>query len=107
MFCLGGPSNGTWRYDQKMTWKEANNTVPEHDYLIPAKLIVTQSPRDANETVPFGLQPKLLILDAFNRTVRTLGHGNDSQWYRLIIVTSATCSPIPNPSHSHRETRAP
>ena len=60
--------------------KEGNKSSPVHDYLIPVRLIVMQEPREANETVPFEVQPKLMMVDKLNRTVRTLGHGNQGQW---------------------------
>lgn len=60
--------------------KEGNKSNPVHDYLIPVRLIVMQEPRGANETVPFEVQPKLMMVDKLNRTVRTLGHGNQGQW---------------------------
>lgn len=60
--------------------KEGNKSSPVHDYLIPVRLIVMQEPRGANETVPFEVQPKLMMVDKLNRTVRTLGHGNQGQW---------------------------
>lgn len=74
----GGPSNGTWRYDQQVAWKEGNKTSTDKTYLIPDKLIIVQQPSDANETVPFGVQPKLVLLDQYNNTVTSLGHGE--QW---------------------------
>lgn len=60
--------------------KEGNKSSPVHDYLIPVRLIVMQEPRGANETVPFEVQPKLMMVDKLNRTVRTLGHGDQGQW---------------------------
>lgn len=74
----GGPSNGTWRYDQQVSWKEGNKTNNENNYLIPDKLVIEQQPNDANETVQFGVQPKLALLDQYNNTVISLGHGE--QW---------------------------
>ena len=61
--------------------KEGNKSSPVHDYLIPVRLIVMQEPYGANETVPFEVQPKLMMVDRFNRTVRTLGHGYQRHWY--------------------------
>lgn len=69
--------------------KEGNKSSPVHDYLIPVRLIVMQEPRGANETVPFEVQPKLMMVDKLNRTVRTLGHGNQGQWYVRQSVYSA------------------
>ena len=67
--------------------KEGNKSSPVHDYLIPVRLIVMQEPRGANETVPFEVQPKLMMVDKLNRTVCTLGHGN--QWYVRQSVLSS------------------
>ena len=61
--------------------KEGNKSSPIHDYLIPVRLIVMEEPHGANETVPFQVQPKLMVVDKLNRTVRTLGHGYQGQWY--------------------------
>ena len=64
--------------------KEGNKSSPVHDYLIPVRLVVMQEPQGANETVPFHVQPKLMMVDKLNRTVRTLGHGNQGQWYVVL-----------------------
>lgn len=88
VYSTGGSSNGTWRYDQKMTWQEGNKTSIENNYLIPVKLAVVQEPSDANETVPFGVQPKLVLLDVLNNTVKTLGHSQ--QWYVLPWLIKGT-----------------
>ena len=69
--------------------KEGNKSSPVHDYLIPVRLIVMQEPYGANETVPFQLQPKLVLVDKLNRTVRTLGHGHQGQWYVGLSVLSS------------------
>ena len=69
--------------------KEGNKSSPVHDYLIPVRLIVMQEPHGANETVPFQLQPKLVLVDKLNRTVRTLGHGHQGQWYVGLSVLSS------------------
>lgn len=69
--------------------KEGNNSSPVHDYLIPVRLIVVQEPQGANETVPFQVQPKLMVVDKLNRTVRTLGHGYQGQWYVGASVLSS------------------
>lgn len=82
-FFSAGPKNGTWRFDQVEMMKEGNKTTSVHNYLIPARLVVIQQPRGANETVPFQVQPKLMMVDNFNRTVRTLGHGDRQQWYEV------------------------
>lgn len=69
--------------------REGNKTNPVHDYLIPVRLIVMQEPQGANETVPFQVQPKLMMVDKLNRTVRTLGHGYQGQWYGGLSVLSS------------------
>ena len=69
--------------------KEGNKSSPVHDYLIPVRLIVVQEPHGANETVPFQVQPKLMVVDKLNRTVRTLGHGYQGQWYVGASVLSS------------------
>ena len=81
VFFSAGPKNGTWRFDQVEAMKEGNKSSPVHDYLIPVRLIVMHEPHGANETVPFQAQPKLMMVDKLNRTVRTLGHGHQRQWY--------------------------
>ena len=60
--------------------KEGNKSSPVHDYLIPARLVVVQQPGGANETAPFQIQPKLLMVDKLNRTVNMLGHSDREQW---------------------------
>lgn len=60
--------------------KEGNKSSPVHDYLIPARFVVVQQPGGANETVPFQIQPKLLMVDKLNRTVNMLGHSDREQW---------------------------
>ena len=60
--------------------KEGNKSSPVHDYFIPVRLVVVEQPRGANETVPFLVQSKLVMVDKLNRTVRTLGHGDQGQW---------------------------
>ncbi|XP_048585401.1 fibrocystin-L isoform X2 [Nematostella vectensis] len=89
----GGPANGTWRYDQKERWKEGNTTKATLDYRIPVRLLVTRNPRDANETVPFGSQPLLRVVDSLNRTVTSLGHGNGSQWFVTATIRPGTGDP--------------
>lgn len=71
--------------------KESNKSSPVHDYLIPVRLIVMHEPHGANETVPFQVQPKLMMVDKLNRTVRTLGHGYQRQWY---VGPSVLSSPV-------------
>ena len=71
--------------------KEGNKSSPVHDYLIPVRLIVMQEPYGANETVPFEVQPKLMMVDRLNRTVRTLGHGYQRHWY---VGPSVLSSPV-------------
>ena len=84
-----GPKNGTWRFDQVETMKEENKSSPVHDYLIPVRLVVMQEPDGANETVPFLVQPKLVMVDKLNRTVNTLGHGQQGQWY--VVLDASEC----------------
>lgn len=60
--------------------KEGNKSSPVCDYLIPTRLVVVQQPGGANETVPFQIQPKLLMVDKLNRTVNMLGHSDREQW---------------------------
>ena len=72
--------NGTWRYDQINAMKEGNRTSPEHDYVIPARLLLIENPSGANETVAFSVQPTLLMVDTHNNTVTSLGHGVNEQW---------------------------
>lgn len=82
--------------------REGNKTNPVHDYLIPVRLIVMQEPQGANETVPFQVQPKLMMVDKLNRTVRTLGHGYQGQWYvDLSVLSSLLIFFIYRLSHSY------
>lgn len=82
--------------------REGNKTNPVHDYLIPVRLIVMQEPQGANETVPFQVQPKLMMVDKLNRTVRTLGHGYQGQWYvGLSVLSSLLIFFIYRLSHSY------
>lgn len=82
--------------------KEGNKTNPVHDYLIPVRLIVMQEPQGANETVPFQVQPKLMMVDKLNRTVRMLGHGYQGQWYvGLSVLSSLLIFFIYRLSHSY------
>lgn len=60
--------------------KEGNKSSPVYDYLIPTRLVIVQQPGGANETVPFQIQPKLLMVDKLNRTVNMLGHSDREQW---------------------------
>lgn len=87
-FCSAGPKNGTWRFDQVKSMKEGNKSSPVHDYLIPVRLVVMREPHGANETVPFLVQPKLVMVDKLNRTVSTLGHGYQGQWYVACVLNS-------------------
>ena len=72
--------NGTLRYQQRMAMEEANNTILTNDYQIPDRIIVMEEPMDANETVPFRVQPRLLAVDKFNKPVMIPGHKYFEKW---------------------------
>lgn len=97
MTCFSaGPKIGTWRFDQVETMVEGNKSKAIFDFLIPVRLVLAKGPFGANETVPFLVQPKLVLLNKMNRTVSDLGHGQQGQWY---VKTLACCHNIlPNPS---------
>lgn len=92
-----GPRNGTWRFDQVETMVEGNKSKLIFDFLIPVRLVVVQEPFGANETVPFLLQPKLVLLNKLNRTVSALGHGQQGQWY----VNALACCYNENSKQQH------
>ena len=85
-----GPKNGTVRFDQEEAMKEGNKSNPIHDYLIPERLTVMREPFGANETVPFLMQPKLVMVDKLNRTVKSLGHGEQGRWYDACLANVLT-----------------
>ena len=73
--------NDTLRYDQiQQTEDEGQETV----YQIPSKLSIIVEPGEANETVPFGVQPKLWMLDSQGDQVNSVGFGEIGAW----IVTA-------------------
>lgn len=93
MFHVTGGSanvtNGTLTYDQLMAQAAANNTQPVV-FLIPCKLVLVQQPYGANETVPFESQPKLKIVDCFDRLVTGLGHGDLANWTVTATIRPGT-----------------
>ena len=70
------------RYDQRAALEEKQQKSSRSgvNYLIPKKLKLVQEPFGANETVPFTIQPKLVMLDAIGSVVTSLGHASSS-WY--------------------------
>lgn len=91
---IGGTNvteNGTLRYDQRMAQEaEAKKSTSSGvTYLIPNKLKLVQQPFGANETIPFTIQPKLIMLDAFDRLVTNLGHASSS-WCVTAYIRGGT-----------------
>ena len=79
--------NDTLRYDevqQQQSQDEGEETI----YRIPSTLSILVQPDEANETVPFGIQPKLWMLDSQGEQVNSVGFGEVGAW-----VVTATIRP--------------
>ena len=79
------------RYDEKQQDSESDGQ--ETVYQIPTRLSVVVQPDEANETVPFGVQPKLWMLDAQGGQVNSVGFGEIGAWVVTANIKPGTGDP--------------
>ena len=84
-------NNDTLRYDQLN--EEDDSTGQETVYQIPATLSVIVQPDGANETVLFGIQPKLWMLDSKGDQVNSVGYGEIGAWVVTATIRPGTGDP--------------
>ena len=77
--------NDTLRYDELQQQQQTDNEE-ETVYQIPSTLSIVIQPGEANETVPFGIQPKLWMLDSQGEQVNSVGYGEAGAWIATAVI---------------------
>ena len=82
--------NDTLRYDEL---QQQTENEEETVYQIPSRLFIAIQPGEANETVPFGIQPKLWMLDSQGEQVNSVGYGEVGAWVATAVIRPSTGDP--------------
>jgi hypothetical protein len=83
--------NDTLRYDQLQ--QQTDDDGQETVYQIPSILSIIVEPDRANETVQFGVQPKLWMLDSQGEQVNSVGFGEIGAWEVTAVIRPGTGDP--------------
>ena len=73
--------------------KQEQEEEQETVYRIPTRLALMVEPFGANETVPFSIQPKLLMHDAQGNMVNNVGFGETGSWVVMATIRAGTGHP--------------
>ena len=76
-----------------MAQEQANQSSNTISYKIPVKLAIVDQPHGSNETIPFTVQPKLMVLDINGEIVEALGYGLLSNWSVTASLRNGTGDP--------------